>query len=70
MSNFVSGEHGIIKWTNNWMIYIEAMLQMHLIRLNKQKLFAINYIQKVIIDPSKHICVLDQINPESGNSFL
>lgn len=60
------GEHGIIKWANNWMIYIEAMLQMHLIRLNKQKLFSINYIQKVIIDPSKHVSVVDQVNPELG----
>lgn len=49
------GERGKLKWVENWMTFFESMLQLHLLRVPKQRHYSITHIQKVIVDPRKHI---------------
>lgn len=64
---FVSAEQGKIKWDNNWTTFLESMLQLHLARLEKQQYYAINHIQKVIIDPIEQENAASKCNENAGS---
>ncbi len=65
-----AGERGSIKWNENWTTFLESLLQLHLLRLPKQQHYAINHIEKIVIDPRKHMDLISNIHTDSGESFL
>lgn len=46
------------------------MLQLHLLSINKQQHYAINHVQKIIIDPKRHIRGIEESVAKSGSVFV
>ncbi|KAK9875955.1 hypothetical protein WA026_011057 [Henosepilachna vigintioctopunctata] len=44
-----------IKWTGNWVTFMDNMLQMKLLQYNTRQLFLPIGLQRIIIDPKKHL---------------
>lgn len=51
----LSGKKGRINWTNNWVAFMDNMLQMMIIGKDTRGLFVPTAIQKVVIDTSTHL---------------
>ncbi|XP_065199624.1 fatty acid synthase-like isoform X2 [Planococcus citri] len=58
-----NGENGKIAWSNNWITFVEAMLQLHLLGIDKQQHYAIDHIQRIVLDAKKH----EQEMQQNGN---
>jgi len=50
----VSGKKGHIIWRNNWVTFMDTMLQMHIIGYDTRDLYVPTSIQKLVIDPMLH----------------
>jgi len=50
----ISGKQGHIIWRNNWAVFIDIMLQMHVIRYDTRDLYVPTSIQKLVINPMLH----------------
>lgn len=66
----IPAEQGKIRWNNNWTTFLESMLQLHLVRLERQQYYAINHIQKVIIDPIEQENSASKCNENAGSFHL
>lgn len=60
------GENGKIAWSRNWVTYLEAMLQLHLLGITKQQHYTINHIRRIVLHPKEHIEKIQQANNKSG----
>jgi len=50
----ISGKKGHIIWRNNWVTFMDNMLQMHLIGYDTRDLYVPTSIQKLVINPLLH----------------
>jgi len=50
----ISGKKGHIIWRNNWVTFMDNMLQMHLIGYDTRDLYVPTSIQKLVINPMLH----------------
>ncbi|KAG5318197.1 FAS synthase, partial [Pseudoatta argentina] len=50
----ISGEKGHIIWRNNWVTFMDSMLQMKLIGYDTRDLYVPTSIQKIVINPVLH----------------
>jgi len=50
----ISGKKGHIIWRNNWVTFMDNMLQMHIIEYDTRDLYVPTIIQKIVINPMLH----------------
>ncbi|EFN69129.1 Fatty acid synthase [Camponotus floridanus] len=58
----IIGKNGHIAWTDNWVTFIDNMLQMMILGQNSRSLFVPTRILKVIIDPKSHIKHIEKLS--------
>lgn len=61
----ISSQKGHIIWRNNWVTFMDSMLQMKLIGYDTRDLYVPTSIQKIVINPMLHACKLQNIT-DSG----
>lgn len=49
------GLHGKLKWENNWISFIDTMLQFSILGQNTRELYLPTRLQRVFIDPQEHL---------------
>ncbi|CAA9997196.1 unnamed protein product, partial [Nesidiocoris tenuis] len=52
------GANGRLEWANNWISFMDTMLQFSLIGLNTRELYVPTRILKVVVDPARHLEVI------------
>lgn len=52
---FTIGVQGKLEWNGNWISYIDTMLQFSILGLKTKELYLPTRIQKIIVDPVKHL---------------
>ncbi|KAL1110578.1 hypothetical protein AAG570_008106 [Ranatra chinensis] len=56
-----AGVNGRIQWRNNWVPFMDNMLQMILLSGDTRGLFVPTYIERVVIDPKKHTNIVNSL---------
>lgn len=59
------GMTGTLNWENNWISFVDTMLQFGIISSPTRELYLPTRLQKAIIDPRKHMEMLQQLNEGS-----
>ncbi|KAF9823811.1 hypothetical protein SFRURICE_006662 [Spodoptera frugiperda] len=66
----VEGTRGRLSWVNNWVTFMDCMLQMKIIGQDTRGLFVPTRIEKLSIDANMHYNAISKMNPDSNkNSF-
>lgn len=66
----VEGTRGRLAWVNNWVTFMDCMLQMKIIGEDTRGLFVPTRIEKLSIDANMHYNAISKMNPDSTrNSF-
>ncbi|KAJ8712849.1 hypothetical protein PYW08_008153 [Mythimna loreyi] len=66
----VEGTRGRLAWVNNWVTFMDCMLQMKIIGQDTRGLFVPTRIEKLSIDTNIHYNAISKMNPDSTkNSF-
>ncbi|XP_063925092.1 fatty acid synthase-like [Zophobas morio] len=60
----VDASAGLIKWEDNWSAFMDNMLQMKILQSDTRLLFVPVAIKKIIIDPIKHVEIVNQQDTE------
>ena len=58
---------GKIMWNNNWVPFMDCMLQTHIVGKDSRNLYLPIGIQKMIIKPKLHLELAQSLNPEEPN---
>ncbi|XP_072763295.1 fatty acid synthase-like [Anoplolepis gracilipes] len=58
----ITGKNGHIAWTDNWVTFMDSMLQMMILGQNSRSLFVPTRIRKAVIDPKSHIEYIEKIS--------
>lgn len=61
------GLKGKIRWDNNWVSFMDCMLQTFIVGKDSRNLFLPVGIQKMIIKPKLHLELAQSLNPEEPN---
>lgn len=61
----ISGSKGHILWHNNWVAFMDNMLQMQILSLDSRGLFVPTSIRKIVIDSKYHIQKYRDIGSET-----
>jgi len=64
----MSGKNGHIIWRNNWVTFMDTMLQMQIIRYDTRDLYVPTSIQKLVINPMLHIWTLQNYSTDGVKS--
>lgn len=62
----VEGSRGRLAWVNNWVTFMDCMLQMKIIGNDTRGLFVPTRIEKLSIDANIHYNALSKMNPDSS----
>lgn len=65
---FCLGISGKLNWIGNWISFIDTMLQFSILGLKTKELYLPTRMQRVIIDPAKHLETIENL-PENGGMF-
>ncbi|CAB3220194.1 unnamed protein product [Arctia plantaginis] len=66
----IDGTRGRLSWVNNWVTFMDCMLQMKIIGQDTRGLFVPTRIEKLSIDANMHYNAISKMNPDSTkNSF-
>lgn len=60
------GTTGALNWENNWISFVDTMLQFGIISSPTRELYLPTRLQKAIIDPKKHLQMLQQLDTETS----
>lgn len=63
--NFYSGISGKLEWVGNWISFIDTMLQFSILGLKTKELYLPTRMQRVIIDPAKHLELIENLTENS-----
>ncbi|XP_032678573.1 fatty acid synthase-like isoform X2 [Odontomachus brunneus] len=63
-SSSTTGRRGHIAWWNNWVAFMDNMLQMHILGTDTRSLYVPTGIKKLLIDPKLHIQHIQNITTE------
>lgn len=61
----VEGTRGRLTWNNNWVTFMDCMLQMVIIANDTRGLFVPTRIEKLSVDTNMHYNAISKMNPES-----
>jgi len=64
------GISGKLDWIGNWITYIDTMLQFSILGLKTKELYLPTRMQRVIIDPAKHLEYIETLPENSRKCFL
>ncbi|XP_008180398.1 fatty acid synthase isoform X2 [Acyrthosiphon pisum] len=59
------GVQGKLEWNGNWISYIDTMLQFSILGLKTKELYLPTRVQKIIVDPVKHLKIVESIAERS-----
>ncbi|XP_072763054.1 fatty acid synthase-like [Anoplolepis gracilipes] len=65
----ISGSKGHISWTNNWVTFMDTMLQLYILGYDTRDLYVPTSIQKLVIDPA-HMSKLREVMTEEYKELL
>ncbi|XP_077296458.1 fatty acid synthase-like [Arctopsyche grandis] len=65
----IEGTRGILTWDNNWVTFMDAMLQIKIIGIDSRGLYVPTRIEKISIDPKKHFDILSELNDIDDKSL-
>lgn len=63
------GIRGKLEWIGNWISFIDTMLQFSILGLKVKELYLPTRMQRVIINPVKHLELIKSLPENSGKSF-
>lgn len=66
----VSGKKGHVEWKNNWVAFLDNILQMKILALDTRGLFVPTGIQKLIIDTNAHQRYLQSLTTNEKCKYL
>ncbi|XP_065336360.1 fatty acid synthase-like [Cloeon dipterum] len=55
-----SGEYGVLKWDDNWVAFMDTLLQVEILQLDSRSLYVPTSIQKLTIDPKRHLNMIQE----------
>ncbi|XP_045454011.1 fatty acid synthase [Melitaea cinxia] len=61
----IEGTRGRLAWVNNWVTFMDCMLQMKIIGQDTRGLFVPTRIEKLSIDANMHYDAISKMNPDS-----
>ncbi|XP_029659420.1 fatty acid synthase-like isoform X2 [Formica exsecta] len=64
----ISGNKGHIAWENNWVTFMDTMLQLYILG-NDRDLYVPTNIKKLVIDPALHLSKLREITTEEDKQL-
>ncbi|KAJ9600110.1 hypothetical protein L9F63_009586, partial [Diploptera punctata] len=66
-----NGKSGLIRWSNNWVAFMDNMLQIQILQEDTRGLFVPTSIEKLTIDTKKHIGLIQELQATTeGNPEL
>jgi len=65
----ITGKNGHIAWTDNWVTFIDNMLQIMILGQNSRSLFVPTRIRKAVIDPKSHKKYIEKLSNEKTRKF-
>ena len=65
----ITGKNGHIAWTENWVTFMDNMLQMMILGQKSRSLLVPTRIRKVVIDPKSHIQHIEKLSNEEKRKF-
>lgn len=68
-TKILSGNCGKLEWIGNWISFIDTMLQFSILGLKTKELYLPTRMQKIIIDPLKHLKIVESLS-ESSRKYL
>lgn len=68
-SSSISGKKGHIAWTDNWVTFLDSMLQMIILGLDTRDLYVPMKIQKIVIDTKFHQQELKKLDLDDRRKF-
>ncbi|XP_018336014.1 fatty acid synthase [Agrilus planipennis] len=60
------GLNGKLKWENNWISFVDTMLQFSILGQNTRELYLPTRLQRAVINPKEHVQLVSQL-PEGEN---
>jgi fatty acid synthase len=63
---FSAGRSGNIRWCNNWVAFMDNMLQTDILSEDTRGLFVPTSLQKLTIDTKQHIAILHSLAAENN----
>lgn len=68
---YFSGNEGLLKWTGEWVVFLDTMLQFTILGKNQRALYLPTRIQSLTIDPLVHSKVLEEcLNEYDGMHYF
>lgn len=68
-SSSTTGNRGYIAWMNNWVTFMDNMLQMKMLSCDTRSLYVPIEIQKLVIDTELHAQYIQNITVEEKRKF-
>ena len=59
------GLSGKVKWDYNWIAFLDCLLQIQILGKDTRSLMIPTSIQKMIIDPKRHLAIIEEFNEET-----
>ncbi|XP_072763175.1 fatty acid synthase-like [Anoplolepis gracilipes] len=66
----ITGKNGHIVWSDNWVTFMDCMLQMMILGQNTRSLFVPTKIRKMVIDPKSHIEHIRKFSNKKDEIFV
>lgn len=64
------GKEGILKWTGNWIAYLDSVLHLSLLRVNQRIMLVPIGVEKLMIDPETHKKVAEEAVKEYEGYYV
>uniref|UniRef100_A0A0K8V335 Fatty acid synthase n=1 Tax=Bactrocera latifrons TaxID=174628 RepID=A0A0K8V335_BACLA len=64
VSSDISSRTGKLQWVDNWISFMDTMLQFSILSKDLRELYLPTRIEKAVINPAKHIEILSQLSEE------
>jgi len=65
----ITGKNGHIAWTDNWVTFMDNMLQMMILGQNLRSHFVPTRIRKAVIDPRSHIKYIEKFANKENRKY-
>lgn len=70
LSATTNGSRGLVAWKDNWIIFMDNMLQLKILEFSTRELLLPTAIKKIVIDPQLHLKCIKQNEQKSMNLYL
>lgn len=70
VSSDMKATKGYLAWTENWISFMDTMLQFSILRNELRELYLPTRIERVLVNPNKHYSMLDENFNDTNNKTL